>query len=287
MSFPARVSRKLRHYFLARKGNLRGSAALILQDWSGCAPASSRLCIYAHYSTDGSVASWILTALDGLRNEGFDLVFVTSAEGLRPEALEALRARCTRILVRENVSLDFASWKCAIDRLSPSQLATTSQVLLLNDSVYGPFGPLRPLFEEMSGRNLDVWGLTESPEIASHVQSYFLVFERSALQGGLFTDFWKGFRFQWRKYPLIRAGEIGLSQFALDRGARIGAWIATDRLPDSRNPTLFHWELLIREFGFPFLKTELPRLNRFADPRIAEWKSVVQGRFPGYPVSKL
>ncbi len=287
MSLAARFSRKFHHYRLARLGNLKGSQSLILHDWKGCAPASRRLCIYAHYSGDGTVAAWIVAALDELQREGFDVIFVTSAEDLLPQALDTLRSRCTRILVRKNVSLDFGSWKCAIDLLSPSQLASTAQVLLLNDSVYGPFGPLRSIFKEMTHKNLDVWGLTESAEIGPHLQSYFIVFEHSALASGLFAEFWKSFRFQWRKQPLIHAGEVGLSTFARSRHARLGTWIETRRLPDSRNPTLFHWEQLIREFSFPFLKTELPRLNRFADSRIAAWKAVVQEKFPGYQTNKI
>ena len=49
----------------------------------------------------------------------------------------------------------------------------------------------------------------------------------------------------------------------------------------AHNPSLLKWKPLITERGFPFIKTELLKQNRFRLKNIEEWKAVVEsGDYP-------
>ena len=166
------------------------------------------------------------------------------------------------------------------------------QLVLANDSVFGPLRDLRPIFDHMEARGLDLWGLTESLEIARHLQSYFLVFERGALASPYFDEFWRGYRFHLRKDSIIRRCEVGLSQGALAHGWKLGAFVdgAAVRAAARAEPgfefpelvdapgfnlTLFAWDLLVRDFGFPCIKTEILRANRFHSSKVAGWRELL------------
>jgi lipopolysaccharide biosynthesis protein len=261
----------------ARYFNTRPVTAQILQQTSGVARPSQagRCCIFAHYDPDGIVDPYVVEYLRKLRDLDADILFVTTSETLAPEEVAKIAPLCREIIQRVNVSLDFGSWNLGI-RLLGDDLSNYRQLILSNDSVYGPFRALDPIFREMEARQLDFWGLTESHERGQHIQSYFLVFEKSAIGSEFFRTFWEGFRQQWRKRSLIGKYEVGLSSKARQNSLRFESWISSDRVGSGqKNPTLFFWEKLIRDFGYPFLKTEILKINRFDSPYAQRWREII------------
>ena len=53
-------------------------------------------------------------------------------------------------------------------------------VLLLNDSLVGPFAPIDHLLERFHRSHADVWGMTDTEQLGHHLQSYCLGFRRAA-----------------------------------------------------------------------------------------------------------
>jgi len=270
---------------------LRDPERLILSEHAGQAPSGGeRACVFAHFDPAGRIEDYVVLHVRKLAELGLEVVFVSSADGLSGAEIAKVLPHCSRVVVRQNFGLDFGSWKTGIARIGdPGRLR---QLVLANDSVFGPLRDLRPIFAQMEARKLDLWGLTESLELGRHLQSYFLVFEQGALASPYFREFWGGVGFHLRKSSIIRRGEVGLSQGALRRGWKIGAFIdgvavrdAARREPGFEYPdridtpgfnlTLFAWDLLIRDFGFPCLKTEILRQNRFRSGRVAGWRELL------------
>jgi lipopolysaccharide biosynthesis protein len=143
--------------------------------------------------------------------------------------------------------------------------------------------PLEEAFQAMSKKDLDLWGMTQNQEIQPHLQSYFLVFNKRAFTSPEFQNFWKNFRYYRSKRRLIQLYELGFSRLAKNYGwkvdsfiaANIGSGIQVDSNGQELNPTLYHWDTLIEKFRFPFLKTEVLRLNRTQSPRIHDWKQIL------------
>jgi lipopolysaccharide biosynthesis protein len=267
----------VKNWLRARQYNAKPVAAQILQRTPGVAKRSGtgRCCIFSHYDPHGIIDPYVVHYLRKIRELDADIFFVVTSDTLAPEEIAKVAPLCRDIIRRVNISIDFGSWNLGVHILG-NDLSNYRQLILANDSVYGPFHDLNPIFQDMEARGLDFWGLTESDEDGHHIQSYFRVFEQSAISSEFFRNFWAGFRQQWRKRTLIAKYEVGLSARARRNSMRFESWISSRQVGSGLNLTLFFWERLIGEFKFPFLKTEILKINRFKSPNAPRWREIIE-----------
>lgn len=261
--------------------------SLILEEWTGnpIPPQSKtqrkRLCWFAHFDPHHLIDDYVVYYLQRLHELGADLIFVSSSENLSRSEVEKILPYCQKVIRRKNIGLDFGSWAVArtVQKRLPHPLSSYDELILANDSIYGPFFSLPEIFKKMDTRDLDLWGMTTSPEQENHLQSYFLVFRGRILKDGSVNQFWNGFKYYHSKHRIIQNYEIGLSRFGQIHHWKLGAYFENQKaLQHDLNPTLFAWERLIEEFEFPFLKTEVLKLNRGRSPRIAQWKEIISSQ---------
>jgi len=247
-----------------------------------------RWAVFAHYDPDGMVAPYVLVHLRALRRLGFGILFVSTAPDLDEEESGPLRALCADILLRENHGLDFGSWQHGLARLPVG--TQLDELLLANDSVFGPLSDLQAARRRMVRAGADFWGITDSLQHDWHLQSYFLCFGAAVLRSEAFAAFWRQPFSGRSRDEIIRKGEIGLSQQLTRAGFRGAALCPVRsvakmhgrraRMPAERllhaNPTHFFWETLIRDCGCPFIKKELLRDNPERLPGLQRWKHVVR-----------
>jgi hypothetical protein len=155
-----------------------------------------------------------LAALDGL--DAGVLVVDTTAGGVPVDP-----ALAPLVLRRVNTGWDFASWLAGIHEARPL-LADLDELVLANDSVFGPVHDLRESWEHPAVRDADFWGITDSWQLGYHLQSYFLVLRRTALDHPALWDFLSTYPFPNAKRQVVRDGELGLST-ALLRGGLVAA----------------------------------------------------------------
>jgi lipopolysaccharide biosynthesis protein len=246
-----------------------------------------KLALYAHYSASDNAERYVLFYLQKLRELGFQIYFISNSP-LSTSSEEQLNKTCDRVIQRENTGLDFAMWRHGLEECKLNEF---DELLLTNSSIIGPLQPLAPLWERPEIAGCDFWGLTDNDEIAPHLQSYFLVFRRSALNHPRFMDFWRSVLPYRDKQQVIRCYEIGLTRWleecglkgkaiftqgdihSLFRGKRCKIKKITDRLykrdlPGRNTMTLFP-DLLIQG-GMPFLKAALLRKAPMqVDPQVA------------------
>lgn len=180
--------------------------------------------------------------------------------------------------VYENKGYDFGFWYQAMPDLD---LGNYSRLVLINNSNY--LVRSRSLSCTMrwgEGCGYDFWGLTDSHETPSgleqgkcyHVQSHFMVMEKTAIRH--FAEFLGKIDFP-RFYQIndpvllreaiINECEIGLTQYMLARGLRVGAkFPARKFIPSvstldwqSTNMHMMLWEELINA-GYPLVKKKIP-----------------------------
>ena len=282
----------------------------ILEQWDGLQDLSSatKVAVFSHFDSQGVLHDFVAYYLRQLAEAGFTVIFVSNAPLLTEETISRLRPWCGLILRRANVGYDFGAYKDGIARIP--DLRGIEMLLLANDSVYGPFHPMKDIVARMD-QSADVWAITDSWERHHHLQSYFLLFGRTALQSANFAHFWARLRYVNSRHWIISAGEIGLSRELSAGGLRCRALfpyrpaaaalhraMRDDKSPRfasldpvqrvflrrldsviSRgrpvNSTLFFWDYLIAGQGCPFLKRELLRDNPMRVPFIREWEKVV------------
>lgn len=251
-----------------------------------------RLCAFSHYDPDNVVDGYVLYHLEQLARFA-EIVFVTACTDLPAADVRKLRAVASRVVFRENAGRDFGAWRVGL--ACARHLRERPEVVLTNDSVYGPLFDLGPVFEEMSYRDLDLWGLTESWERAYHVQSYFVAARRRLVNSRFFANFWRRFAFETARNRVIERGEIAFSQDAGRRGFRLGAMLPyrdlrnfiLRRRPDhpcrrdvcfqTHNPTHYYWDILLNRFRCPYVKVNLLRDNAERIPDVGRWEEVVKG----------
>ena len=278
--------------------------------WSGLqdVSAASRIAVFNHYDRDGVVHDFAAHYLRQLAEAGFTVIFVSNAPRLSRETVDRLRPSCALILRRANVGYDFGALKDGIAQI-PS-LERVEALLLVNDSVYGPFHPLKDIVSRMD-RSADVWGITDSWQHQFHLQSFFLLFGRTAVTSPAFAQFWSNVRYVQSKEWIIEKYEIGLTGALVAGGlscralypyreaaaAFLEAVEGRDLLRDpgrhpaeraflvkahaaidsgaALNSTHYFWDYLIERMGCPFLKRELLRENPEGIPYVRQWDRVV------------
>lgn len=270
--------------------------------------AAANVAVFSHFDPRGAVDDYILHYLRQLAEAGFTVVFVSNAPQLSRETFERLLPLCGLVVRRTNVGYDFGAYKDGM--LQIPDLRRLESLVLANDSVYGPFHPLKDIVARMDD-GADVWGITDSWERHHHLQSYFLLFGRSALRSASFAQFWRRFRYVNSKHWVITRGEIELSRQLRAGGLRLRALFpyrtvaaafqsavpfgsrlsgqgfdpvlrrylrrlsAAVNRDVPLNITHFFWDYLIRRLGCPFLKRELLRDNPVRVPHIRWWKDVI------------
>jgi Lipopolysaccharide biosynthesis protein len=180
-----------------------------------------RLCLFAHFDKDNIVDEYVLFYLRDIRKVADKVVFV-STSSLNSETISRLKNICDSVIIRKNEGYDFASWQTA---LKSETLKDFDELILCNDSVYGPLFPLEQVFSEMEGEKCDFWGMTGNYDIAYHVQSYFLVFRKTILVSSVFQKFWESMEIQLSKDKVIKLCEIGISQTLLNAGFKASTYV--------------------------------------------------------------
>lgn len=226
---------------------------------------SNRLVLFSTFSTDGKIKESLIFYLSKLKELNSDIVIIDTSHQSIPSELEKILPFLRHYIWRQNLGYDFGSWKIGISEIPDWK--SYNQILLTNDSIFGPIHPLKPIFEKFDSPDIDIWGLTDSYELSYHLMSYFLVFQNKIIQSKEFENFWRSMVFfptTWKKF-LILAYEVGGYKFWQKFGFKLDAYIRFETLTKSifknhyNNPTHVFWDIIISEFKFPFIKKDLIR----------------------------
>jgi hypothetical protein len=185
----------------------------------------STLAVFSHFDRDGLVAPHVLRYVRDLAGAVDRLIVVSTADLAGPDRGEL--AGLGELIVRENIGYDFYSWKVGLDTVG--DWTGYDRVLLANDSVVGPLRPMPEILRTGPGSPADFWGMTASHEITPHVQSWFLVFERAALDSPELAGFWREMTPISDRRSVIVRYELGLSRLLLGAGLRPGAFLHPNR----------------------------------------------------------
>ncbi len=249
----------------------------------------NRVCVFAHYDKDNTVDEYVYYYLNELLTIVQKLVFVTVSD-IPKKDVERLEELNIEVIKRENIGYDFYSYKVGIEQLD---LNLYDELIVCNDSVFGPLFPMKKIFDKMNTEECDFWGITDSRLIAYHLQSYFLVFRKSILQSLTFSQFWKELKILEDKNEIIKRYEIGLSS-TLIKNKFIAKSFVNNDIPLLRyykdyrmsiehkkykylriiktfgtfhffwnffqkkyNPSVTHWEYFVAHEQMPFIKKSL------------------------------
>lgn len=239
------------------------------------------LCLFAHFSAYNQVAPYVVRYLREIRACDFDIVFI-STSAVSETDLSVLRSVCRDVLVRPNEGFDFGSWALGYAYYGQR---VTGDLLLANDSVYGPIGNLADALQRLRRVPADVRGMVESLEHGRHLQSWFLLLSPKAHHSRVFINIMSQDFAHLTKDDVIAKGEIALSVSLRAAGFKSAALFGlAHREMDGEivryNPSHAVWKELIEFYGVPFVKIELLRDNPMSLSNLHEWRKIIMSRSP-------
>lgn len=146
------------------------------------------LAVMAVYDADGIIDDYVLYYLNALGKVADRIVVVVNGH-VNAEGKGRLQKVTDDIFIRPNRGFDFGAYKDVLENyLSETVWNDYQEIVLCNDSCFGPFVPFEKIFGTMRGRSLEFWSIHFRDNILiPYYESYFMVFSGKAL--GLLRSF--------------------------------------------------------------------------------------------------
>lgn len=225
-----------------------------------------RICIYVTYDPENIADNYIGGLLHELRKAVACLVVVCNYEYILA-GIENIQPYADKIYYRSNMGFDAGAYKDAIcNYIGWNEIDRYDELLLINDSFYGPLHPFENMFHVMEKVNTDYWGMTRSPAGKSgngdiyneHVQSYFIAFRKKILQSNGFRQFWTKMEYPKSYVQAVASFELSINNYLEGRGFIGTAFM--DICPfqctvmENENPYMLYPLELIRDAEIPVFK---------------------------------
>jgi len=228
----------------------------------------NRLCIFAHYDKHNIIDEYVVEYIKGLATVSKQIIFVSSCEISYAE-VDKVSQYCTAVLQKANEGYDFGSWKFGMEYVGFENLANFDEIILANDSCFGPIFPFSEMFDKMSTTKCDAWSVTIGDGICQYLQSYFLVCRPRLLKSQQFVDFFKSITNLKNKMEYIVKYEVGFSKMLKNNNFIFDSYYqsATKNIDNSNNNILFAIRVLLSKIFFTiknfFKPTAIGRPNLF------------------------
>lgn len=212
----------------------------------------NRIGIFCFYDKDGIVDGYIEFLLDELCRCLSSLVIVINGK-VDAKGKLTLEKYADKIYIRENRGFDGGAYKDVIvNAIGWDKVQEYDELVLCNDTFYGPFVSFESIFNEMRNESIDFWGLNYCyNKITNHIQSYFLVFRKKVLcESGIIKYFNENINSLTNEIEDVYNGfELGLFQHLVHQGYSFAAYT-------ENNPFDLYCQgnIGIKEFDVPILK---------------------------------
>ncbi|MEO8761221.1 MAG: glycosyltransferase family 2 protein [Bacteroidia bacterium] len=204
------------------------------------------ICFFCSYSTSTTIANYIQYYLKELAKHFTQVVFITNEKTLSVESLSFLEKNKIELLFVENEGYDFGMWYKGMLKYNAENY---DRVGLVNDSCI-LFKPLDAYFNWLDKQELDYAGMVDSIEFAYHIQSFFLILNKKAIEPAF--SFFKQHGLHNDREDVIKIYELGLCKHIQQQGLKVGVW----QITQGANPSLYAAEKMIRN-GYPLIKKKI------------------------------
>lgn len=139
-----------------------------------------RVAILAVYDSEGIVHEYLEYYIESFREVALDIIIVVIGY-MADESLNKLRKYSSEIYIKENKGYDAAAYKYVFTNyLSIDRLNQYDEMILSNDTCFGPFKSFACIFNEMEKKPVDFWGLRYANlNYISYLVSHFIVLKKN------------------------------------------------------------------------------------------------------------
>ena len=229
-----------------------------------------RIALYVLYDKEGIVDDYVVFQLEQLRTEVEHIVAICQGY-VREDNKSRIEVVADEVIYRENTGYDAGAWKDAmLNHIGWKKLSEYDELVLMNDSCFGPVFPFCDMFDEMESREVDFWGVTEHTEMSDHtgknpygflprhIQTYFICLRKEVFQSTAFVEFWTNYTESNDFELTVATFETVLTRRLEDAGFRwdIYAKVTGENAEKwtNRNPTIFRMDDLLVKQKNPLIK---------------------------------
>lgn len=239
---------------------------------------NNRIAIFCFYDKNGVVDSYVEYLLSQMSLCVKKLVIVINGE-CDKDSFDLFKKYTEFVFIRENKGYDGGAYKDTILKyLKDEDWSSWDELVLLNDTFYGPLYPWKKIFTKMKNVDADFWGLSRCAGIdrytkkgrvclPEHIQSFFIVCNKSILNTAAFIEFWKGLEYPRNYDEAIEWFEVGFSTFFKQRGFKSSSYLeeVNPDLQLEHNQVIFLEKpgRLVKELAFPIIKKKAMSLYCF------------------------
>lgn len=207
------------------------------------------ICLFASYYTSNEIPHYVKVYLTELR-KNFSKTTLLSSKELTKEDSEFLRSENIEFQLEKNEGFDFGLWYKAFLKIDVSKY---DQIALVNDSCI-LFRSLDPFMAWAAKDIADVKGMTYSEAITPHIQSYFMILNKKAIE--LASSYFKSHKIKTHIDDVIKTYELGLSKYFTDNKLKLSAFVDNDGYQGEFSPYYKCVDHHLKN-GIPVIKTKI------------------------------
>ena len=225
-----------------------------------------RIAVYAIYDKKGIVDESTLYFANDFKKNVDDILFVVN--GVINETSKKALEKYGTVLVRENKGYDIWAYKTGIFHIGWDKLKEYDELILLNDTNFGPVYPLKEAFDKFKNADVDFWGLINFAKfdgdpfgtikygyIPEHIQSHFTVFRNRMFMNEDFKIYWTNLPKINSYLEAIGKHEAIFTKHFSDLGYKWDTYVDAKELKKyTDNPIIMCPRLLIEKYRFPIFK---------------------------------
>jgi len=227
-----------------------------------------RLGIFAFYNENGIVEDYIPFLLNSIKAVLHQLIVVINGP-IQLQGMKELNKLADQIYIRENIGYDGGAYQdILLNYISCLELQEYDELILFNNTFFGPFLPWQHIFSSFERIKTDFWGLSKwiqgpssmqgYPYLLEHVQAYFLVIRKQILINKCFRTFWEKMPLPMSYNEAIRNFEVAFTTYFKSYGFQYKTWIelmgGDKYLCSGEVIYIKHMGDLVVEYDFPIIK---------------------------------
>lgn len=232
--------------------------------------SNRRLCLFLFRDDEGVVYEYVRYLLLEL-SKNVDKLCIIVNGGVNSEGICFFESLAADIVIRPDINFDIGGWKYVIcEKYGFEYLVEFEEIVLVNDSFFGPFCTLEEVFNKMSVEEIDFWGLTAHGASPSkgicqyeyrprYLQSYFLVFRNTIVKSKIFQKYWENLNIPESFALAGEAFSCTFTKLFEENGFKWSAYVDTSDLESediNKNMsfhTFYSFEMCAKR-GLPILK---------------------------------
>lgn len=240
-----------------------------------------RLCLFAGFDSQGEIADYVIYYLKALSK--ISDVYYWGDFDAKESELAKLKLFCKAAFCKKHDKYDFGSWQELIQQIGRTEIEKYDELILANDSCYGPLSDLSALFQEMDQREDDFWGLSAAYNKHVHLQSYFIVLKHPVIQSGAFYNFFAAVKPEINYDDVCLNYEDRFTYLLSKAGFRFSSFINYN---DMSNHPYQDIVSAIKNRHFPLLKVKFFLGGIRDQAGVSDWRKLLRD-YTNYPVELI